>query len=251
MSMARDLARNLDPVLFAEDCGVTPDSWQAELLRSTSHRVLLLCARQTGKSAVTALLALWIATFECPALIIVVSPSQRQSGEMLRTIMIYHSRLSGALATLDESKLRVEFANGSRILALPGSERTVRGLAGVAVVIVDEAARCEDSLIAAVRPMLATSPGGGRLICLSTPAGRRGFFFEAWTKPGGDWTRVEVPASQCSRITKEFLDAEMRELGPMRYSEEYLLEFRDASESVFLGELIERAFTSEVTPLWT
>ena len=34
--MARDLARALDPVLFANDCGITPDTWQADLLRSSS-----------------------------------------------------------------------------------------------------------------------------------------------------------------------------------------------------------------------
>jgi len=38
------------------------------------------------------LLALWVAIFEGPALIVIVSPSQRQSAEMLRTIMIFHSQ---------------------------------------------------------------------------------------------------------------------------------------------------------------
>jgi hypothetical protein len=43
----------------------------------------------------------------------------------------------------------------------------------------------------------------------------------------------------------------LKTLGPLRFSEEYQLEFRDDTESVFLGDLIDRAFTSEVTPLWT
>ena len=46
--LATDLSRALDPVLFAQDCGLTPDPWQADLLRSTAPRVLELCARQTG-----------------------------------------------------------------------------------------------------------------------------------------------------------------------------------------------------------
>jgi Terminase large subunit, T4likevirus-type, N-terminal len=254
LTLGRDFARALDPVIFANDCGIVPDAWQAELLRSTSRRVLLLCSRQSGKSTVTALLALWIAIFEAPSLIIVVSPSQRQSAETLRTIMWLHCKLEGAPA-LDGpgSVLKAEFSNGSRILALPGTERTIRGLAGVAVVILDEASRVDDDLIAAVRPMLATSEGGGRLIGLSTPAGRRGWFYEAWhdTAEGNNWTRVRVSAADCPRISQEFLDEEMRELGPLRYSEEYLLEFRDDNESVFLGDLIDRAFSTEVLPLWT
>jgi 2-polyprenyl-6-methoxyphenol hydroxylase-like FAD-dependent oxidoreductase len=45
-------------------------------------------------------------------------------------------------------------ANGSRVIALPGDERTVRGYSAAALIIVDEAARVEDALWTAVRPML-------------------------------------------------------------------------------------------------
>ena len=82
-----------------------------------------------------------------------------------------------------ESALRLELANGSRIVALPGVEKTI----GATLIVLDEATRIEDDLITAVRPMLATS--GGCLIMLSAPFGKRGAFYEAWT---GDpsWHRV-------------------------------------------------------------
>jgi hypothetical protein len=252
--LLRSLARALDPVIFAQDCGITPDPWQAELLRSvmavaTLLRALLLCSRQSGKSTVTALLALWCSLYEAPALVVIVSPSQRQSAEMLRTIMGFHSKLEGVSALVGESVLKAEFANGSRILALPGTEKTVRGLAGVSLVIVDEASRVEDELLAAVRPMLATSEGGGRLIALTTPAGKRGWFHEAWIGTG-DWTRVRVPATDCPRISQAFLDEELKELGPMQFSEEYCLEFRDSAECVFPLAIIKAAFKPEIKPLW-
>ena len=57
------------------------------------------------------------------------------------------------------SALRAEMANGSRILALPGSETTVRGYSAADLIVIDEAARVGDSLLQAVRPMLATSQG--------------------------------------------------------------------------------------------
>jgi hypothetical protein len=97
--------------------------------------------------------------------------------------------------------------NSSRILALPGTEKTIRGYAKADLVVIDEAARVEDELLAAVRPMLATSEGGGRLIALTTPAGKRGWFFEAWTGTE-PWTRVCVTAEDCPRISKEFLAEE-------------------------------------------
>ena len=76
------------------------------------------------------------------------------------------------------SVLKAELANGSRIVALPGNERTVRGYAAADLIIIDEANRVEDDLISAVRPMMATSQG--RLIALTTPAGKRGWFYESW-----------------------------------------------------------------------
>jgi phage terminase large subunit-like protein len=189
MLMRSDIARALDPSLVAHDAGITPDPWQADLMRSEAHRVLLLCARQTGKTTTTSFVALHTAIYRKPgALVLIVSPSQRQSGEIFRTVMMHHSRLKGAPELRAESALRAELANGSRILALPGTERTIRGYAAADLIVVDEAARCEDDLLQAVRPMLATSKG--RLIALTTPAGKRGWFYEAWIGEG-NWHRVK------------------------------------------------------------
>ena len=94
--------------------------------------------------------------------------------------------------------------------------------AGAKLIVLDEAARIDDALIAALRPMMATVDGS--LIMLTTPAGKRGEFYRAWTE-GEGWTRVRVPASQCPRLSKEFLDEEKRELGPQMYRQEYELEF--------------------------
>ena len=215
--MLADLARALDPSRIAAPVGLKLYPWQRDLLRSTALRVLLCCARQTGKSTTAALIAIVTAIIQAGALVLLVSPSQRQSGELFRTVMRYLREVPDAPEIRAESALRVELANGARIVALPGDERTIRGYAGAALIVLDEAARVEDELLAAIRPMLATSQG--RLIALSTPFGKRGFFYEAW-HGGESWHRVRVPASECPRITKEFLDEELRELGAQRFAEE-------------------------------
>jgi hypothetical protein len=84
--------------------------------------------------------------------------------------------------------------NESRIVCLPCRDDTIRGYANVSLIVLDEAARVPDDLYKTVRPMLAVSEG--RLICLSTPYGKRGFFYEAWAKGGDDWTRIEVRAGE-------------------------------------------------------
>src|SRR6478672_11663989 len=136
--MAQDLSRAFDPVLLAQDCGITPDEWQAELLRERPRRALLCCCRQSGKTLVTVLLAIWVAVYEAPALVLILSPSLRQSGEVFRTLMGYFARLKGAPALRQESVLRCELANGSRIISLPGTERTVRGYSKADLIIIDE-----------------------------------------------------------------------------------------------------------------
>ena len=89
----------------------------------------------------------------------------------------------------------------------------------------------------------------GSLVMMSTPFGKRGEFYRAWTE-GQGWTKVRVPASQCPRLTPEFLAEEKRELGLMMYRQEYELEFLDDAECMFSVELIERAFTTEFTSIW-
>jgi len=250
MTMGSDIARALDPVLLAADVGIVCDPWQAEVLRLQPRRTLLLCSRQSGKSTVSSLLALHTALY-CPgALILLVSPSLRQSGELFRTTMGFFAKLEGVPELTTESTLRAQFANGSRIISLPGSEKTTRGFSKATLIVVDEAARVEDSLMASLRPMLATSVDGGKLVMLSTPAGKRGDFYAAWSGGSDDWHRVEVPASACPRITQAFLEEELRELGQMRFNEEYGLAFLDPTESVFPTSVIEAAFTHEVVPLW-
>ena len=72
----------------------------------------MCCARQTGKSTISALLGLWTAIYEAPALVLLVSPSQRQSGELFRKVMDYYRALDGGPELHMESALRAEWRNG-------------------------------------------------------------------------------------------------------------------------------------------
>src|ERR1019366_5361804 len=91
------------------------------------------------------------------------------------------------------------------------------------LLIIDEASRVPDELYRAVRPMLAVSKG--RLLCLSTPYGKRGFFWNAWARGGNDWQRFEVSADKVPRITPEFLEQEKRAMGESWFRQEYCCSF--------------------------
>lgn len=248
LTLGRDFARAVDPCVLARDCGIVPDPIQSELLTTTARKTLVCCCRQWGKSTTTAIVALHEALYAAPAMVVVISPSQPQSTELFKKIHGFWQQLPGAPAAEQESLTRMELANGSRIISLPGSEKTVRGYSAATLIIMDEAARIPDELLASVTPMLATTDG--RLIALSTPAGKRGWFYEIWHNGDNSWHRIKVAATDCARISPEFLAAELKLLGPQRYSEEYCLQFVDNAEAVFLTSIIQAAFTSEVTPLW-
>ena len=102
----------------------------------------------------------------------------------------------------------------------------------------DESSRVPDELYLATRPVLAVS--GGRLVCLSTPAGRRGWFWEAWER-GDGWAKVNIPADQCPRISKGFLAAEERAMGRRYFDQEYKCSFESIVDAYFDSVSIQAA----------
>jgi hypothetical protein len=235
-----------DPALILSRAGLAPDPWQQTILRSSHSRMMMLCSRQSGKSTVAAALALREALLRPPALVLILSPTLRQSGELFKDkVLPLYSALGRPVPATQESALTMTLANGSRVVSLPGEEQTIRGYSGVRLLIVDEAARVDDSLYFSVRPMLAVSKG--TLVLTSTPAGRRGFFFEEWHGEG-EWERVRIDATQCPRITADFLAEEERTLGPFWYTQEYMLAFNDAVDSYFRQDDIDAALSTDEQP---
>src|SRR5262249_48738086 len=113
--------------------------------------------------------------------------------------------------------------NRSRIVCVPCKEETIRGYAHINLLVIDEAARVPDDLYRAVRPMLAVSQG--RLICLSTPYGKRGFFHDAWANGGDNWLRLKVPAEKIPPISPAFLAEERQAMGDSWFRQEYQCRF--------------------------
>ena len=252
MNLATDLARALDPTLLAADAGTTLDDWQAEFVRSDDPQTIMLIPRQHGKTEGAVVKALSVATTEPDSLTLIISPAQRLSNEFVRRARGTVARMKEPLRLVGDAAQRVEFENRSRILALPGDNDgdTLRGLANVRLAIIDEASRCSDDLIAAVRPMLATNKRA-QLVLLSTPAGKRGKFYEAWRSEDRDWKRIRVALGSCPRITQEFLDRERKDMGEAKFKQEYLCEFLDDEANAFNTDIIEAAFSTELRALWT
>jgi hypothetical protein len=242
------VAQALDPVVFARlSLGFEADPWQARLLRSPAKRMLVNCSRQSGKSTCSAIKALHRAVYYPKSLVLVISPSLRQSGELFRKVLDLRHMIK-LPDDKEESRTAMMLYNGSRILSLPGAEDTVRGFSAVTLAIEDEAAQCEDNLYRAIRPMLAVSKGS--LMLLSTPRGKRGHFYHEWTDGGDEWDRYEVKATDCPRIAPEFLESEKQSLGDRWFRQEYMTTFEDMEDQVFSFDAVDAAFGDDVKPMF-
>src|SRR6266851_4138660 len=126
MSNLKDLAYQLDPAVWVEQAlNVAPQDWQKQLLRAKrGASIIVLTARQVGKTTAAAWAIAHTMLFSPGSLSVIACPAQRQSAEAVR-------RVNEVLVTLG-AKLRVEnvygleLDNGSRVLALPGSDDSIR-----------------------------------------------------------------------------------------------------------------------------
>lgn len=249
-SLIQDVALSLSPVeLFRRATGAEPDRWQIRALNSTASRQIWNVARQCGKSHLAAILALREALFNPGSLTLLVSPSLRQSSELYRKFSEAFHRvvLEGHVAA--ESVLRMELTNGSRVISLPGTGDSTRGYSKVSLLIIDEASRVENALINALKPSLAVTKGGGKLVALSTPngLGPDNWFSGCWHYQDS-WEHYEVKARECPRISAEFLANELREQGPTIFQQEYECKFIADGSQLFDDAMVAKCMDKDFIP---
>ena len=221
MSALRDMAYQLDPVLWVrEKLNVTPTPWQETFLRAPGGAsILALTARQVGKTTTAAWAIANNMLFKPGSLSVIACPAQRQSAEAVRRVRANLHRVGAGFAS--DNVYGLELKNGSRVLALPGSDDSIRGLTVDGWIVADEAARLGEDLIAALRPMRARRPQT-RLAMLSTAWSRTDPFGLAWTSDDPSWLKLKATADEVDLFSKDYLAAERRSLGEAAFKREYL-----------------------------
>ena len=246
---SRPASQSISALEFARvRLGFEPDEKQTLMLSQEHYRLMLNCTRQWGKSTVTALKAVHRAWSRPGSLTLVVSPGERQSREFLRKAKSFVEDLRIKPRGDGDNPISVQLPNGSRIVGLPGKHARIRGFSAVSLLIIDEAAWVDPEQYEAVQPMLATTDGD--IWMLSTPWGKRGFFWHEWTKGGPEWFKISVKATECARIKQTFLEAQRARMPEASFRREYLCEFMQTGNSVFRREDLEAAVTGEIRSLW-
>jgi hypothetical protein len=221
MSSLRDVAYRVDPASWVHEVLDVPlYPWQEQFLRAPrAASILALTARQVGKTS-TAVWAIAHAMVFAPgSLSVIACPAQRQSAEAVRRVRDVLTRVDAPLTS--DNVYALEMANGSRVLALPGSDDSIRGLTVDAWIVADEASRLSPEMIAALRPMRARTQA--RFAMLSTAWSRTDPFWTAWSDGSPNWLRLQATLSEDFQpFYDAFLEQEYNALGKHAFAREYL-----------------------------
>jgi hypothetical protein len=253
--LAREIARRalytLSPSAWSRrELRLTLDPWQARMVDSPAGaRVACLTHRQAGKTTAAAVGIAHTMVWRAPASTsLVLAPTLRQSAELIRNLR--GRLLDGHEKLAVDNTFSVELMNGSRALAMPGADdASIRGLSIDGDLVIDEAARVNDALFEASRPMLIRHAAKARMILLSTAWARLGFFYRVWSEGDpADWLKIEAKIDECRHISEANLDRERRSMSPAAFAREYENQF-DSTESRFFDiDSIDAAFGGVATP---
>jgi len=223
---------------FERASGHPPMDWQRGFLTETRD-TLLLKGRQVGATECASALAIRTALTRPGSTSAIISPSQRQSGEVTVRARIGLWNLGQKLRQDSVSLIRL--ANGSRIVSLPGSARGIRGYS-CALVVIDEASWVPSETFTAARPLVAT---GGRLVIQSTPGQPVGPFFDLVENVPDGWAFLRVRSDEVPTISAEFLERERAEMAPELFRQEYEATFGTAVGGLFSLAQVDSMFEKE------
>ena len=244
MSHLRNAAYQIDPVLWVREIlSITPTAWQETFLRSPrGSSILALTARQVGKTTTAAWGIAHAMLYVPGSLSVIACPAQRQSAEAVRRVREALIKTGAKLES--DNVYGLELDNRSRVLALPGSDDSIRGLTVDGWIVADEAARLGEDIIAALRPMRARRPQA-RLAMLSTAWSRTDPFWTAWASDDPTWIRLKATVDQDPTLfPAAYLEPERRALGEHAFKREYLGIPDGGQASPFTWDLYDRAIRS-------
>ena len=236
----------VDPVAWLKaNTAFNPWLYETELLRDNRLRTRVVRkSRQVGITTTIAHEAVWKA-FTSKRIILIVSPSQRQSGivmSIIQAIVSSNSRLAELVSVRNKSQMQLK--NGSVIAATPNNPDRIRGYTANDIYL-DEAAHFlnDEPVMRAIKPMIIATQG--TITIISTPFGKRGLFWDQYKIATNQQATTDdvkaydlCPSTISPLITKERLEQERLNLTDLEFRQEYLGEFIEQVDTYLPLDLI-------------
>lgn len=222
-----------------------PHFYQDEIYKKLKRFSVLICHRRFGKTVLTVNLLIkwalqatkkrqnWRSAY--------IAPLYRQAEEIAWDYLKYYSAVIPGIQ-YNNSKLRCDFPNGSRI-SLLGSDNpdSLRGPYWD-IAVFDEYAQIRPKVWPEIiRPALTDRKGWAMFI--GTPAGKN-HFFDLWNeaqKYPDNWCAMMYKASQTSILDKSELAQAREEMSPEQYEQEFECSFEAALLGAYYGPLLQDA----------
>lgn len=240
-------AKPIDPVAWLEKhTGFKAFPYEAEILRDNGLRLRVIRkARQIGMTTTISREGIWKAFTSPHRLILIASPSERQSNRVTRLmhgVIDTNEALYKRVVRMNATEIEID--NKSLIVSVPNSPETIRGYPATDIYL-DEAAHFlnDEGVMAVLQPMLIATKGS--LTVISTPFGKRGIFWERYqfavNQKGLDPSVKHYdffPSTISPLITEAELERQKLILSELEYRQEYLAEFLEEVDVYYPMELI-------------
>jgi hypothetical protein len=280
-SEAKELLHTLSPYHYVRSLGFKPYEWQKAILKSPHKRKSINGARQSGKSTIVSAKPCHIAKHYPESVSLILAATEYQAFLDMEKVKDFIAHDPDYPGIERDSDRLVTLKNGSWIMVVPATEKAARGPSAPRLILIDEASRVEDIVYrSGVIPMLTDNPDC-EVINISTPNGKKGFFFKSFNNPL--WERYEirspwevidlefrlVPAEpeeeyrrKCAKRgiigfdsprhrNREEQEFNLGEMGPLMYRQEYGPQFVEPEDQVFSYDDIERMMGNTAEPLDT
>lgn len=232
----------------------TPYLFQEKLLflLNKHDRTLILKSRQLGITTLTAAYALWLMIFNKDQSILALAPTQEKARNIVDKVRFAYAQLPTWLrvASVEDNKLSLILANGSKIKAASGASESARGYTAN-VLILDEAAFIDNAedLWGSAQQTLAT---GGRAIVLSTPNGVGQWFHQQWVGAEAEennFVPIRLPWNVHPSRDQKWREDQDKELGKRLAAQECDCSFISSGDTYFESEDLEYFSERTVDPI--
>lgn len=227
---------------FVETVGrITLFPYQVEFLNSclSKKRVVGLFSRQTGKTTLLSLFALYWAINNDKTNTIIIAPTDRQAGELFSRLKVYAENSGLVMPFVELSTQRqISFKNGSLVKALPVGDdgKTIRGQTAH-LLILEEASYIKDEIVTQViMPMIAAT--NGIVIQIGTPFFKNHFYVASQSP---DYSVHKNAWTACPLIQENFIQQQKELMTDMEFRLEYMAEFVEESDNYFTEALIQKS----------
>jgi len=203
-------------------------------------------ARQSGKTTIFAITAIWCALFTSDYSIGVFSNKSDSAKNILNMIKDMYDNLPNWLkiGVITWSSMTVEFSNKSKIKCHATTADAGRS-STYQFIILDEFAFIEknlaDEFMGSVTPTVSSAGRNGHILCASTPKGLNKFF-EMWRdseNPNSGYYRIEANWKDTGK-TEEFKAQEIAAYGLMKWNQEYECQFLGSDITLLNLEALEK-----------